>query len=213
VGSFYADLAETQVPVVLINNQQTGEYSFSVRSDDLYGGRLAGEYLISLGHCHIAYVAGPERAMSSERRLAGCQDALYRAGTAIPAEWIVSGNGLPEAGKRAVRPLLHAPTVPTAIFCYNDMTAMGVLRAVKAEGLRVPDDVSILGYDDIAAAPYLDPPLTTIAQAKYTLGQLATQMALDLIEGKTDVRDVLLKPQLFIRSSCATLAHRAGIVQ
>ena len=83
------------------------------------------------------------------------------------------------------------------------MTAMGVLRAVKAEGLRVPGDVSILGYDDIAAAPYLDPPLTTVAQTKYTLGQVAMQMTLDLIQGRKDVHDVLLEPQLVIRGSCA----------
>ena len=80
---------------------------------------------------------------------------------------------------------------------------MGVLRAVKAAGLRVPEDISILGCDDIASAPYLDPPLTTIAQAKYTLGQMAMLMTVDLIQGKEDIRDVLLEPQLVIRASCA----------
>ena len=203
VGSFYAQLAEIQVPVVLINNQQAGEYSFSVRNDDLHGGQLAGEYLAGLGHHRVAYVAGPEHATSNRLRLQGCQRILRRTGIEIHAEWIVQGDGLAETGRRAVRPLLHTPHPPTAIFCYNDTTAMGVLLAVKAEGLRVPDDVSILGYDNIAAAPYLDPPLTTIAQAKYTLGQLALQMALDLIQGRQNVRDVLLEPTLAIRSSCA----------
>ena len=81
---------------------------------------------------------------------------------------------------------------------------MGVLHAAKAHGLDVPRDISILGYDDIAAAPYLSPPLTTVAQAKYTLGQKAMQMALALIQGKEDVQDVLLEPRLIVRSSCTT---------
>jgi DNA-binding LacI/PurR family transcriptional regulator len=204
VGSFYAELTEIQVPVVLINNQQAGEYSFSVRNDDLRGGRLAGEYLAGMGHRRIAYVAGPEHAMASELRLEGCQDVLALSGAAIPPEWVVQGNGQPEMAERAVLPLLRAAGPrPTAVFCYNDVTAMGVLRAVKAAGLRVPEDISILGCDDIASAPYLDPPLTTIAQAKYTLGQMAMLMTVDLIQGKEDIRDVLLEPQLTIRASCA----------
>ena len=204
VGSFYAELSEIQVPVVLINNQQAGEYSFAVRNDDLRGGQLAGQYLAGLGHRRIAYVAGPEHATSSELRLEGCRGVLEKRGATVPPEWVVPGNGQPEMAERAVLPLVRAAgSHPTAIFCYNDMTAMGVLRAVKSEGLHVPEDMSILGYDDIAATPYLDPPLTTIAQAKYTLGQMATMMAIDLIEGKEGVQDVLIEPQLVIRASCA----------
>jgi DNA-binding LacI/PurR family transcriptional regulator len=204
VGSFYAELTEIQVPVVLINNQQAGEYTYSVRNDDLRGGRLAGEYLVGLGHRRIVYVSGPEHATSSGLRLEGCRRALGAAGATIPPKWVVLGNGQSEVAERVVRPLVRAADGrPTAVFCYNDVTAMGVLRGVKMEGLRVPEDISILGYDDIASAPYLDPPLTTVAQAKYTLGQMALLMTVDLIRGKKDVRDVVLEPQLVIRSSCA----------
>ncbi len=203
VGSFYAKLSEIQVPVVLINNQQAGSYGFSVRNDDRYGGQLAGEYLLSIGHRHIAYVAGPEHATSSDLRLEGCQQALARAGMAIPPSCIWSGNGVPESGERAVRHLLQCPARPTAIFCYNDMTAMGTLRALGDHGIRVPKDVSVLGYDDIPTAPYLAPPLTTIAQSKYTLGQMAMQMTRDLIRKETNVRDIVVKPQLVVRDSCA----------
>jgi DNA-binding LacI/PurR family transcriptional regulator len=115
----------------------------------------------------------------------------------------VAGNGQPGGGERAVRALLRAVPRPTALFCYNDATAMGGLRAAKSAGLRVPRDLSIPGYDDIAAAPYLDPPLTTVAQKKYVLGQQATQMALALIQGREDVLDVLLQPELIVRSSCS----------
>ena len=203
VGNFYAQLSEIQVPVVLINNQQAGSYSYSVRNDDQYGGQLAGEYLLSIGHHHIAYVSGSEHATSSDLRLKGCQQVLERAGNTISQSCIWNGNGLPESGERAVRHLLQCPDRPTAIFCYNDMTAMGALRALDDHGIQVPQDISVLGYDDIPTAPYLDPPLTTIAQSKYTLGQMAMMMTRDLIRKETDVRDIVVKPQLVIRGSCA----------
>ena len=203
VGNFYEQLSESRVPVVLINNQQAGEYTYSVRTDDLHGGALAGEYLLQLGHRRVAYVSGPERATLSQLRLEGCRRALGRAGVSIPDRWIVSGSGLPEAGERAVRELAQASPRPTALFCYNDATAMGALRAAKGAGLCVPGDLSILGYDDIAAARYLDPPLTTVAQAKYTLGQKALEMSLKLIGKEQEVRNILLLPWLLIRSSCA----------
>ncbi|MBN1936275.1 MAG: LacI family DNA-binding transcriptional regulator [Anaerolineae bacterium] len=201
VGSFYAQLTEIHVPVVLINNQQPGEYSFSVRSDDFLGGRLVGGYLLGLGHRRIAYISGREAATSSQLRLVGCQDTLREAGVEIPAQWVVSGDGRPTGGEHAADLLFDQAPYPTAIFCYNDQTAMGVLCLLRARGLRVPQDVSIVGYDDIDAARYLDPPLTTIAQAKYELGQRAFEMVLALIQER-QAQDVLLEPELVVRSSC-----------
>jgi DNA-binding LacI/PurR family transcriptional regulator len=219
VGSFYAQLTEIRVPVVLINNQQSGEYSFSVRSDDFYGGQLVGNYLLELGHRHVAYISGRQATTSSQLRLRGCQDALRAAGVSIPAEWVVFGDGKPASGQRAVQSLIKKPVPgkplpakavhPTAIFCYNDQTAMGALRAIKSLGLNVPQDISLVGYDDIAAAFYLDPPLTTVAQAKYELGQRAMDMALALIAGE-EIQDVLLSPELVIRSSCAQARQAHG---
>ena len=202
VGSFYEELTEIQVPVVLINSQQPGDYSLSVRNDDLHGGRLVGEYLLSLGHRHIAYVSGREDAVSSQLRLRGCQEALAQAGLSIPPEWIVAGDGNPAAGERAARRLLAVSPCPSALFCYNDQTAMGALRGAKSRGYAVPEDLSVVGYDDISAAAYLDPPLTTVAQAKYEMGRHAMGMALDLL-ARRDVRDVLLRPGLVLRASCA----------
>jgi len=208
VGDLAEHLAEIRVPVVLINNQRAAAaggvaYTYSVRNDDQRGGALAGDYLAGLGHREIAYVTGPERSMASQLRLEGCQEALNRVGGTLPDAWIVAGDGCPEGGERAAQVLLSGASRPSALFCYNDATAMGCLRAAKGAGLRVPRDLSILGYDDIAAAPYLDPPLTTVAQSKYVLGQQATQMALALIQGREDVQDVLLQPELIVRSSCS----------
>jgi DNA-binding LacI/PurR family transcriptional regulator len=209
VGSFYEELTEIQVPVVLINNQQPGDYSLSVRNDDLYGGRLVGEYLISLGHRRIAYISGREDALSSRLRLRGCQQALAQLDAAIPPEWVIVGDGRPSAGERAARRLFAAPPHPTALFCYNDQTAMGALRGAKNHGLAVPGDLSIVGYDDITAAAYLDPPLTTVAQAKYEMGRHAMRMALDRL-AEEEVRDVLLRPGLVLRASCAPLEADLG---
>lgn len=200
VGSFYAQLTEIHVPVVLINNQQPGEYSFSVRTDDLKGGRLVGEYLLSLGHRQIAYISGREAATSSQLRLEGLRQALDAAGIALPSGWIAAGDGRPMGGEHAVERLLSRRPYPTAIFCYNDQTAMGALHALKAHGVAVPQEVSVVGYDDIAAAPYLDPPLTTVAQAKYELGRHAFEMVWALLQG-WPVQDALLDPVLVIRKS------------
>jgi DNA-binding LacI/PurR family transcriptional regulator len=202
VGSFYEELTEIRVPVVLINNQQPGDYSLSVRNDDLHGGRLVGEYLVSLGHRRIAYIAGREDTISSQLRLCGCQEALAQVGLSIPPEWIFPGDGKPGGGERAARHFLTVTPCPTAIFCYNDQTAMGALHCAKSRGYAVPDDLSIVGYDDISAAAYLDPPLTTVVQAKYEMGRHAMGMVLELL-AKRDVRDVLLRPGLVLRASCA----------
>ncbi len=219
VGSFYAELTEISVPVVLINNQQLGDYGFSVRTDDFRGGQLVGEYLLGLGHRHIAYISGREAATSSRLRLDGCQAVLGRAGIEIPTTRIIAGDGSSPGGAAAVRQLFAggqpvstglpvsgsiSNAHPTVVFCYNDRTAMGALGEIKALGLRVPQDVSLIGYDDIDAAAYLDPPLTTVAQDRYALGQNAMEMALALIANQP-AQDILLQPQLMIRASCTAI--------
>jgi DNA-binding LacI/PurR family transcriptional regulator len=203
VGSLYVPLLEELgVPIVLINNQHEGAYVYSVRIDNLAGGWLAGDYLLSLGHRHIAYVAGPAGAHSSMERLEGCRSALQERGLDIPDQWTVSGDGWIEGGRTAISTLLQHSPRPTAIFCYNDMTAIGALQAVKSAGLHVPADISLVGYDDIAFAAFVDPPLTTIAQDKYTLGQRAMDLALNLLNQREEAGDTVLTPYLVERASC-----------
>nr|HID13053.1 LacI family transcriptional regulator [Anaerolineae bacterium] len=204
VGSLYMPLLEELgVPIVLINNQHEGRYVYSVRTDNLTGGRLAGEYLLSLGHRHIAYIAGPFGAHSSVERLEGCRAALQEHGLDIPDHWVAPGDGRTNGGHAGVDFLLQRSPRPTAIFCYNDMTAIGALQAIKEAGLQVPGDFSLIGYDDIAFAAFVDPPLTTVAQAKYTLGQRAMDMTLNLLNGQGEADDILLAPRLVERASCA----------
>ncbi len=206
VGSLYVDLlSELGVPIVLINNQHAGRYVYSIRTDDVAGGRLVGEYLAGLGHRRIAYIAGPSSAHSSAERLEGCRAALHERGLDIPTEWAVPGTGNPDGGQAGVARLLASASRPSAIFCYNDMTAFGALSALKEAGVRVPQDISLIGYDDIAFARLVDPPLTTVAQAKYTLGQQATLTMLDLLRRAGEPApqgDVVLAPALVVRATC-----------
>lgn len=203
LGSLYlSHLHEVGVPVVLINNQGGGEYTHSVIIDDRLGGELAGKYLLSLGHRRIAYIGGPIWAHASSIRLAGLRQALAAQGLNVPPELVLIGNGRPDGGMEAANELLHRGLPVSAVFCYNDMTAVGVLTALHRAGRRVPADLSVIGYDDVAIAAHLYPPLTTIAQPKYALGKRAMEMALALIHGEMDVRDVALPPALVERESC-----------
>ncbi len=208
VGNLYMPLLEEiRVPIVLINNQQEGRYVYSVATDNVQGGKLAGRYLLELGHRRVGYIAGPDDITSSADRLEGCRQAFKEQG--LELNMIVSGNGCTDGGQAGMQKLLSAPSPPTAVFCYNDMTAIGALLAAKEMGYHVPQDISIMGYDDIDLAAYVDPPLTTIAQQRYEMGRMATEMALTLANDEADaaVEDVLLSGRLVARRSCERLLN------
>jgi len=203
MGELYMPyLKSLHIPIVLAHCEHSGTYAFSVTTDDLQGGAAATEYLISLGHRRIAYITGPATALSSQRRQEGYLRALAAHNLPTEANLITPGTGRAEGGQEGARRLLSLSPLPTAIFCYNDMTAIGALAEIKRHGLRVPEDISLVGFDDILFAAYVDPPLTTMRQQRYTMGKLALNMALDLIEGHKPVRSVVLPAQLVIRDSC-----------
>jgi len=202
VGDLYLPLLEDfGVPIVLINNQQTGKYVYSIGTDDLRGGQIATEHLLSLGHTRIAYIASPNNVNSSQARMNGYRMALESHGIALDPALLADGDGRPAAAMEATTRLLSQDAHPTAIFCYNDMTAIGTIRALKRMGIRVPDDISVVGYDDIPIVEYLDPPLTTIRQRKYDMGCMAMEMLLRLLSGADDVHDVTIEPTLVVRES------------
>ena len=204
VGSLYLPLLEKlAVPIVLINNQQEGRYVYSVGTDNVHGGQLAARYLLELGHTRLGYITGPQWAVASRLRLEGARQALQEQGLDFDPTLIVQGNGRVEGGQEAMARLLCHATPPTAVFCYNDMTAIAAMRAVQQAGLRVPDDVSVIGYDNVVFTAYVTPPLTTIKQHKYEMGYQATKMALALLDGGETVENVLVPGQLVVRESCA----------
>lgn len=204
VGDLYLPLLEDLgVPIVLVNNQHSGQYIYSIATDDFRGGEIAAEHLLSLGHTRIGYIASPNNTSSNQARRDGCLKALESHGIPPDQLLLVEGDGRPELGQLAMARLLALPRPPSAVFCYNDMTAVGALKAIKQAGMNIPGDISLIGYDDIDIARYLDPPMTTVAQRKYDMGCHAMQMLLSLVAESTDVQDISLEPELVVRASTA----------
>lgn len=201
VGGLYLSHRGHSIPLVLINNEQSGAYTYSVGTDDVGGGYSAGRYLLGLGHRRIGYIHGPLEKQSTHDRCHGFTRALQESGVGPDPALITTADGQAQGGQQAMLALLGQRPRPTAVFCFNDLTALGALRAVRLAGLKAPDDVSILGYDDIALAAFAEPPLTTIAQQTYELGKQALSLALDLLDGK-DVASMTLPAALVERGSC-----------
>jgi DNA-binding LacI/PurR family transcriptional regulator len=208
VGALYQEhLDRLGVPIVLLNShsEQSGPYTFSVSMDNRHGGYLATDHLVRLGHRRIAYVAGPADHSDDLERLAGHRQALAQAGIAFDPALVVPGSGRTDGGERALPWLMEQDKPPTAVFCYNDMTAIGLLRAARRTGLRVPQDLAVVGFDDIPFAAYVRPPLTTVAQPISHMGKRATEMVLELIaDGETDrlaISNIVVRGKLVVRES------------
>lgn len=206
VGDFYMPLLdEINVPIVLVNREQGTDYAYSVVTDDVHGGELATQYLLDLGHRRIGLITGPITSQSSANRLAAYRATIERHGLLFDPALVAAGDGRVEGGRRGAHLLLTSPLPPTAVFCYNDLTAIGAILAAKKLGLRVPQDISVVGFDDIPFAEYVDPPLTTIRQRRYEMGRLAVEMVFDLLDGLDPEANIFLSGELIVRESCLPL--------
>jgi DNA-binding LacI/PurR family transcriptional regulator len=209
VGALYlAHLERIGVPIVLINNhnEESGRYTFTVTVDNQHGGHLATKHLIDLGHQRIAYITAPADHSSDLDRMTGYHQSLSEAGLEPSPALIIPGNGRADGGELAFHMLTRLDQLPTAVFCYNDMTAIGLMSAARQAGLCIPRDLAVVGFDDIQFASHCYPPLTTIAQPKIEMGQLAMKMSLSLMamdeEGQEEpVSNVVLLGKLIIRAS------------
>jgi DNA-binding LacI/PurR family transcriptional regulator len=211
VGALYLEhLERIDVPVVLINNhnEKSGRYTYSVSVDNQHGGHLATRHLIQLGHRRIAYLSRPADVSSNQGRLAGYRRALAEADIPFDPELVVAGTGRVGGGERALPVLLERHPRPSAVFCYNDLTAIGLLRAARKAGLAVSAELAVVGFDDILLAAFVCPPLTTIAQPKAEMGRRAFDMALALMTTQDPAQagftDINMKGELIVRESSAT---------
>ncbi len=165
------------------------------------------QYLLSLGHRRIAYIGGPVSSESSQNRHRGIELALAGAGLSLRPDWRLAAFPNSEGGFQAMSNLLatSAAEPPTAVLAYNDLMALGVLHAIRNQGLRVPEDISVIGFDDIPMAAYANPPLTTISQPKYRMGRLAVQLLRTMrrTDQMPNEGQVLLESPLMIRESTA----------
>lgn len=202
-------LAQFQTPTVIINSQaesQDGHVHW-VAVDDYHGAKIAVAHLLQLQHRTIGYLCVDSRPRSARQRREGYQSALAEAGLVGRAEWMVSmpcAEASPEedviAGQHGLPRLLTAGV--TAVFCANDMIAIGALMACRERGIAVPQQLSVVGFDDIMIANYMTPALTTIRQPKAELGRIATHTLFDLLNQRPG-RNHLLQPVLITRASTA----------
>ena len=208
-------IEERAMPYVLIDRSFLGLPANFVGVDDEEVGRLATEHLISMGCRRIAHIRGPE-VSTAMGRLEGYRSTLMRHNLEAPPAYVVSGNSIDDAGdvsgQESMTQLLNQVPRPDAVFCYNDPTAMGAIRAILASGLRVPEDVAVIGCGNIHCADLLHVPLSSIDQDSTGIGEHAGMLALSLVEAKgTPVRprSVLLQPKVVARASTLGMQRMA----
>lgn len=207
VGALYLPLlSEMEVPIVLVNNQHPGAFVHSVTIGNLEGSRAAAGHLVWLGHKRIAYLGDEFGYQSDAERFAGYREALDAAAIPFLPELVVHGDGKPEEAMKAMEKLLALDNPPTAVCCYNDMSALGAMRSIRLRGLRVPEDVSVVGFDDLFLAAYTQPPLTTVRQPMRRMGQLAMESLFKLMSGEESEIRIRVAAKLIVRESTARLA-------
>lgn len=193
-------LCKEGVPLVLINREMDGVVS--VCTDNDKGGYEATCHLIELGHRQIAYIGVPSYVQSGVPRRMGYERALREHGLPLNPNLVVKEENSADGGYRAAMVLLSSREKPTAVFAYDDVMAIGAMRAFQETGTRVPEDIAVVGYDDIPLAAHVNPPLTTVRQEKEAMGIDAMQMLIALMRGEDLVeREVLLQPKVIVRCS------------
>lgn len=210
-----------RLPFVLIDRVIPGVEVDLVQGDSVAGARQLVDHLVSLGHRRIGHVTESPAVSTARDRLRGYEEGLVAAGLAPEPELVVEGaSSTVEGGFEATWRLLTHEPLPSAIFAVNNLTAVGAIQAIRARGLRVPEDVAVVCFDDIELAALLDPFLTVMAQPAETFGTLAAQLLIDRITGRATGRRrrVVLPADLIVRASCganrqsAVLTERDGDV-
>jgi len=191
------------LPIVCLDRDVDATSVPLVQVDNRLGARLATEHLLELGHRRIAHVAGAPELRISEQRIEGYRDAHHALGIEPSPGLLAVGSFTEEGGYEAARSLLES-TELTAVFAANDLSAIGVLSAIVEGGRRVPDDVSLVGFDDLRLSRFTTPPLTTVHQPAREIAERATQLLIELASGRTvKQRLTLLEPELVVRGSTA----------
>ncbi|EKG58590.1 ribose operon repressor [Vibrio cholerae HC-55A1] len=194
------------IPIVVMDWGPILFASDKIQDNSLQGGYMAAKHLIECGHKEIGCITGPLIRHQAQMRYEGYKRALAEAGIAINPDWIVESDFECEGGYQAFEKLYERGKLPSALFVCNDMMAMGVIQAANQRGLRIPDDLSLIGYDDVHIAKFMTPALTTIHQPKYRLGKAAVDTLLYRLENPdTTAQVVQLEPTLVVRNSVRKL--------
>ena len=199
-------LIKDKLPLVLVGRHPYFDDVLSVDVENRAGARDAVAHLIGLGHRRVATITGPFQNVAGLNRRDGYKQALLEARLPIIPSMIIEGDFTQHGGYSAMQRLLQLPERPTAVFVASDTMAVGALRAVSEQGLHVPHDIALVGFDDLPSAAFAAPPLTTIRQPIGELGATATDLLIDQLEHPERVGDhVRLPTQLVVRHSCGAL--------
>ncbi len=197
-------LVELKIPLVLLDREIPGLACDLVEVDHVLGGMIATRHLLGLGHRGVACISGPPELSPSSQRRAGWKRALAEAGAMRRESDLARGDFSSRGGYLAMQSLLRRKPRPSAVFVCNDLMAFGALAAAHEAGIAVPEQLSIVGFDDIELAAFSTPPLTTVAQPKRQIGTTAADLLLERLESnRSEERRVILEPQLKIRDSSA----------
>ena len=199
-----AEIAQSGLPVVVVDRNLSHLGIDTVLADNRMGAFSAIRYLIQLGHERIAIVNGPQYLTSGRERYAGFLQAMEEAGLAVDPDLVQFGDYQLESGYHLTHQLLALPHRPTALFIANNLMTIGALNAIHEVECRIPDDIAVIGFDDLPWAISLNPPLTTVAQPTLEIGMCAAELLLDHIANPDrPARMVVLETQLIVRASCS----------
>lgn len=204
-GDGVSRLVRNGIPTVFVDRRPPGAESIPlVRTDSLSAAREAVQYLIDLGHTDLGMISGPAGMPTADQRLAGFREACAGAGLVVRPECVRQGFLGVDGGYVAMRAVLDLAVRPTAVFSFNNVMAIGALRAFRERRVRIPGDVSFVTFDDTDLFPYVDPPITAIAQPAYDIGQAAAKLLFTRLDGAAqEAAEVVLPTTLTIRESCA----------
>jgi LacI family transcriptional regulator, purine nucleotide synthesis repressor len=196
-------LASFNIPVVTLNRYMNDNETYCVYVDERSGARNAVEHLIKCGHKKIAIIEGPELFITTKERYKGYIDAMTKHNISIVNEYIVKGGFTPESGYMEMERLIKHEAPPTAVFVSNDLMAVGSIKACQQNGYRVPEDMSIIGFDDMEFSKYLIPSLTTVRKSRRTMGEQGAVMLLKLLSNRQiESKMIMLEAELILRESC-----------
>ncbi len=196
-------------PVVFVGGHPRGGLDVdAVTLDDEGAARSAVDHLIGLGHRRIAMITGPLIEDCTQDRIKGYREVMEAARYAMPADFIIEGDWSATTGHAALLELLNRPQPPTAVFAQNDRMALGALRAARDAGFNVPEQIAVIGIDDMPLASYFDPPLTTMRQDLFNMGRTAAQLLVRAVEQPPEKHQQLRLPaELIIRQSTSQSSH------
>lgn len=202
---YLEELKSRNIPVVLVDREIPLAFGDAVLVNNKQGGYLATRHLIELGHSKIACFTGPSDVTPSANRVIGYRTALAEAGIPVREDYILTGDFLSQSGERLLTQLLALKDIPTALFACNDMMAIGAIKQARSSDIRVPEDLSIVGFDNIFFATAISPALTTIAQPIHELAQIAISLLIDKMQERkalTEGQRIVLDTTLIVRDSC-----------